>query len=109
MAIECVEAKRLGLNCRELVKPNSSEATKQPIGFQRPAVTMARAIKPLPADMFGTKVLESATERKAPAIPAIAPSKIRAMARVLRTEMPAASAASGCSPQARSSSPLRVE
>src|SRR5579872_31794 len=88
------------LYCSASARPNISAAQRHPNGFQRPAVTIASAMKPRPAVVLGINVLLAPTESDAPATPAIAPPKSAAAVLIHSTFKPAASAAAGSSPHA---------
>ena len=92
----------------EVAAPNSNAAAATPIGRHRPNTTMAMAMKPRPADIPSTNVPACASTIVAPARPAIAPAKSTASSCVRVGEIPAAMAAVGYSPTARSASPAWV-
>ena len=94
--------------CSEVAAPNSKAAAATPSGRHRPSTTIAIAIKPRPADIPSTNVPACASTRVAPARPAIAPAKSTAYNCVRFGEIPAAMAAGGDSPTARSASPAWV-
>ena len=60
--------------CNSSVKPNSNAAATAPPGRQRPKITAARAIKPLPDETFEVNAPEPPMVSAAPASPAISPA-----------------------------------
>ena len=77
-------------------------------GLQRPKMTRAMATQPRPAVMLSRNRPSWAMIRTAPPRPPITPDTSRAHQRIRSTLTPAASAASGRSPTARTERPNRV-
>src|SRR5687768_8003256 len=78
------------------------------MGDHRPSATIAIAMKPRPADMPSAKVPTCATTSVPPLNPPNAPPKRGANHRTRPGEIPAAVAAAGFSPTARSARPACV-
>ena len=78
-------------------------------GCQRAKTTSATAMKPRPAVIHSAHVLATPIDRCAPAIPASRPASTRAWYWTARGLRPAANAATGFSPTARTARPQRVE
>ncbi|CAH0327685.1 hypothetical protein SRABI128_06358 [Microbacterium sp. Bi128] len=91
--------------CRLSAKPNSSAAKNAPIGFQRPRIMAARAMKPRPPEISLVKLSIATRVKNDPPIPATAPPSVTFQKRVALTLMPRVSAACGCSPTARTRRP----
>ena len=62
--------------CRLSAKPNSSAAKKAPIGFQRPKIMAARAIKPGPPEISLVKLSIATRVKNEPPMPATAPPRV---------------------------------
>ena len=58
------------------MEPKPKEAATATSGFQRERITMARQMKPRPAEMASVKVPTEPRVREAPAMPAIQPQNI---------------------------------
>ena len=82
-------------------KPKIKAAATAPMGLQRPKISAAKAIKPLPAVISLLKDPTAPKVKKAPPRPAMAPAKITFLNRTAFTLIPTDSAAVGCSPTAR--------
>ena len=71
-------------------------------------INAARAMKPLPTVISLSNAPVEPMEKNAPPSPAKTPPRSTACQRTARTLMPTVSAASGCSPTARTRSPHLV-
>ena len=91
--------------CKLSAKPKMSAAATAPSGLQRPKISAASAIKPLPAVISLLKDPTAPSVKNAPPSPATAPAISTLRNRILLTSIPTDSAAVGCSPTERVRNP----
>jgi len=96
------------LICNASEKPKSRLAQKAPKGIHLPKIIAAKAMKPRPPVIPQANRFRWPRERNAPPRPASMPLSITQRYLVLKTLMPAESAAAGCSPTALTLSPKGV-